>query len=171
MARFFLGNEPSIGGYRRVFEIEGALEIDENNFTQIERTRVYFDDVLGMTYHKELGPGFLIGTGLGSLILVFGLILAASDSDLLPVGITFVVLGAPFTIAFLLRLILKLDVITVYGRRTKATLKYGFRKGFARELYTTLAAKIRHRQERALAAQPKPAAPPPPELPPGPPPS
>lgn len=169
MARFYLGSEPNLGGYRRVFEIQGALEIDENNFTQIERTRVYFDDVLGITYHQELGAGFLIGTGLGSLFLVLGLLMAAASEDALAPGIVFMFLGAPFAVAFFLRLLLKLDVITVFGKRTKACMKFGFRKGRARGIYASLAAKIRARQAEVLAAQPLPqAAPPPPEPPPPP---
>lgn len=170
MARYYLGCEPNLGGYRRVFEIEGGLEVDENNFTQIERTRVYFDDVLGITYHKEMGVGYLIALGLASLLLVLGLLMAALDKEMLPAGIVFMVLGAPFAIALFLRLLLKVDVITIYGRRTKACMKFSFRKGFARELYATLVDKIRRRQEQVLAAQPKPPAPatPEPPLPPGP---
>jgi hypothetical protein len=156
-----------------VFEIEGALEVDENDFTQIERTRVYFDDVLGITYHKQVGVAFLVFNGVfGALFGFIALVIAAADRN--PAGAVVMALFAvPFAVAFLWRIVLKVDVITVYGKRTKATLRFGFRKTRARMIYNDLTAKIRARQAKALAEQPPPPAAPAPEipLPPPPPPS
>jgi hypothetical protein len=159
MARTYLGGEANLGGHRRVFEIEGALEIDENDFTQIERTRVYFDDVLGITYHQQVGVAFLVFNGVfGALFVFIALVIAAADRN--PAGgIVMGLFAVPFVVAFLLRLVLKVDVITVYGKRTKATIRFGLRKGRARTIYSDLTAKVRARQAKALAEQPPPPAP------------
>lgn len=164
--RIFLGRDQHPGGYRNVFEIEGGLEVDEINFVEIERTRVYFDDVLGITYHKQTGIAFLIGMGL--LALLFGglaLVLALDHET--EGAIAMGVVTAPFAIFFLLRVILKVDIITVFGRRTMACMRFQFRKGRAREIYGELTRKIRSVQEKAApAAPPAPPAPlPPPPAP------
>lgn len=169
MARTYLGGEANLGGYRRVFEIEGGLEVDENDFTHIERTRVYFDDVLGITYHRQTGVAFLVFTGLvAAMFGFFAVIIAVEERE--PVGsIVMALFAAPCVVAFFLRLLLKVDVITVFGKRTKATMRFGFRKGRARSIYDDLTAKIRARQAKALSEQAPPPAPPPPDLPPAPP--
>ena len=71
----------------------------------------------------------------------------------------------PFVAAFVLRLALKIDVITVFGKRTMACMKFSLRKARAREIYRDLTRKIRACQEKAAAAMPKPAPPPAPEVP------
>jgi hypothetical protein len=159
MARTYLGVDANLGGVRRVFEIEGALEVDENNFTQIERTRVYFDDVLGITYHQQTGVAFLLFTGVMAVFLGAIAIIVAVDGT--PEGaIVLGICASPFALAFFLRVLLKVDVITVYGRRTRAIVRFGFRKSRARMIYNDLTAKIRARQAKALAEQPPPPPPP-----------
>ena len=163
--RVLLGRDQSLAGYRRVYEIEDGLEVDENSFVEIERTRVYFDDVLGITYHVQMGVAFLVGTGLGSLFFGGLALIAALGNAEFGVAILFGCFAAPFVVSFVLRLAMKVDVITVYGRRTMACMKFGFRKQRAREVYRDLTQKIRACQEKAAAALPKPAPPPAPEVP------
>jgi hypothetical protein len=173
--RTFLGRDQNLGGQRRVFEIDGGLEIDENNYVEIERTRVYFDDVLGITYHRQMGVAFLVVTGLAVLFFAgIGLLGLTGDGEA-AVSIVFACIAAPFLVSFVLRLILKVDVITVFGKRTLACMKFGFRKARAREIYHDLTTKIRACQEKAAAAVPQPPSPapvvplpPPPEIPPAP---
>lgn len=166
--RVYLGRDQHPGGYRRVFEIEGGLEVDENNFVEIERTRVYFDDVLGITYHRQTGIAFLITMGV--LTLIFGgLALLMFLDDQVEATIAMGVVTAPFAIAFLVRVLLKVDIVTVFGRRTMACMRFPIRKGRARQIFRDLTLKIRAAQERAVAAQPAPSAPPEPPLPPPPP--
>ena len=168
MARTYLGGEPNLGGYRRVFEIEGALEVDENNFTQIERTRVYFDDVLGITLHQQVGMAYLIVTGVLTVFLGAIAVIIAVDGP--PEGaLATAFIALPFAVAFFLRILLKVDIITVFGKRTKASIRFGFRKARARMIFNDLTAKIRARQAKALAEQPPPPPPAMPDLPPSPP--
>jgi hypothetical protein len=163
--RIFLGRDQGLAGYRRVYEIEDGLEVDENSFVEIERTRVYFDDVLGMTYHVQMGVAFLVSMGL--LALFFGgiAVIAGFNDSGMGVAVLFGCFAAPFLVAFILRLAMRVDVITVFGKRTMACMKFSFRKQRAREIYRDLTQKIRACQEKAAAALPKPAPPPAPEVP------
>jgi hypothetical protein len=162
-----------MAGIIRVFTLPDALEIDEISFVEIERTRVYFDDVLAVTYHRARSVAFLIIMGLASV--VFGLpgLFAAGKGGELAVLITMMIIASPFLITFLLHLILGTDYITIYGRRTMARMRFRIRKGRAREVYQQLSTRIRAAQATAAAAAAEAAAqaapPAAPELPPGPP--
>lgn len=168
--REFLGRDHDLACRRRVFRIHDALETEEASFLRIERTRVYFDDILLITRHRQRGVLFLLFNGLFAGAFLLGTLVAWS-SDVPPGAVyAFLVLASPFVLAFLIRVILGVDVITVYGRRTTARMKFGFRKGRAREVYRALALDIRSRQQAASApgnppAAPTEALPPPPPAP------
>jgi hypothetical protein len=149
-------------GYRAVFEIDDGLEVDEVNMAAIERTRVYFDDVLGLTIHQARGVGFLVTTGLGALI--FGLLSGSAfvDHDVVP-ALILAVAGLANLAVFLLRVVLKVNVVTVFGKRTMAIMKFPMSRDRAWTVYFDLSRKIAACQQKAAAAQPPP--PPAPEVP------
>jgi hypothetical protein len=151
-------------GYRSVFEIEEGLEVDEVNLAVIERTRVYFDDVLGITFHQAVGAGFLIFAGICSVFFGVASVSAFADGNAIP-GAVLAVVALGFGTVFLLRAVLKVSVITVFGKRTLACVKFPMRAEHARRVYDDLARKIRACQDKAAAAQPKPPPPPAPDLP------
>lgn len=161
-SRRFLGRDFSFSSFRRVYEIPDGLEVDEDTFTEIERTRVYFDDVLAITYHRYVGRVFMIVAGL---LAAFFAALAVLIGIEAPAGglVFFAVFGSPFLIAMAVRGTLGVDVITVYGRRTLARVRFGFRKARAREVFEGLAARIRARQEEVSNSLAPPAPPPPPD--------
>ena len=163
-SRKYLGAEVGYGVRLRVFLREDAIEVEDGSLVEIERRRVYFDDILLLTYHRERGKAALIILGL--IVLVLGLATAAELSSPNPEvaigsGFWFVLL----LIVFVVRLALGVDVVTVYGRRTMARVKFFWRKGRARRVYAELAEKIEAHQVQAVraraAAAPKPPAPPP----------
>jgi hypothetical protein len=157
-----------MAGMIRVYLLPEALEIDEITFVEIERTRVYFDDVLAVTYHRAVSLTFAILMGLvGGILGAIGVVLIAQKEW--PGAITLLIVAAPFLITFVVHVILKTDFVTVFGRRTLARMRFRVRKGRAREVYQELADKIRVAQAAAAASQPKPPPPEAPELPPGPP--
>ena len=155
-------------GYRAVFEIDDGLEVDEVNMAVIERTRVYYDDVLGITFHRAQGAGFLITTALGGL--VFGLLSVSAfvDHDAVP-GAILACVSLAFILVFLLRMVLKVGVVMVFGKRTMACMRFPMRTGHAQRVYADLSEKIRACQAKAAAAQPAPPPPPETPLPPAPP--
>jgi len=166
--RVYLGNDRNMAGMVKVYLLPDALEIDETTFIEIERTRVYFDDVLAITYHRSVNK-LMLGL-VGGLGLLFGLGAVATLSDNQPAGaLAFTCFAAPLLLTCIVHMILKNDCITVFGRRTMARMRFSIRKGRARQVYQELIAKVRAHQEALAAAQPKPPPPPGPELPPGPP--
>ena len=163
-AREYLGVDQDMAGRRKVFRIVDALETDEASFLRIERTRVYFDDVLAITRHREYGVVFLTLCGFLSVALIgAGLAVWAASEQV--VGLVFFcVFAAPFFIGFILRAALGVEVVSIYGRRTMTRVKFWFRKEKANEVFETLVAECQSRQQKN--APPPPAAPP---LPPPPP--
>jgi hypothetical protein len=142
-----------ISSRQHVYAVDGALEIDEYDGYEVTRRRVFNDDILLVTHHSVWGKAFMIITGLATAFftwIAFAIAtLPASESQV--VGFVFFLFtGMPFALAFLIRLVLRLDVVTVFGRRTKAIMRFALRKGRAREVFRLIC-------ERARAAQPPPA--------------
>jgi hypothetical protein len=162
--RKYLGRDQNLGAAIRVYLLPDAIEIDELTFVEIERTRVYFDDILAITYHRSVSVLFLVLTGLvGGIPLMTGLYLLTQGQT--SGAAALLVMAAPWLLFFLVHLFLRTDVITVFGRRTMARMRFQVRKGRARAVYAELTEKVRIAQEAIRAAQPPPPAPAAPELP------
>jgi len=164
--RRYLGADHDMASRKKVFRLPDALETDEASFIRIERTRVYFDDVLAITRHRQLGLPFMVFNGLMAGGFLSGALFSWMSKAEPGLIIFFGVVALPFVLALAARLVFGVDVITVYGRRTMTRMKYFFRKGRAREVFEDLTREIDARQQKAA-----PAAAPPPALPPEPPPS
>ena len=95
----------------------------------------------------DLSPGPV--SSLKCLLALLSALVSSSNS---PTAVFFFVFAAILGIACLVRLILRVDVITVYGRRSKAQITFQYRKGRAREVYNSICEKVRQSQE-ALAAK------------------
>jgi len=135
-SREFLGNDYSYFVRRKVFLLVDALETDEYLFIRIERTRVYFDDVLAVTIHRQRGIGALVATGLVSFlfgILAIGNVVESSGEKLVA-GFIFLFIAALFGAVMILRLVMPVDIICVFGRRTNSRMKFWLRKGRAQEI-------------------------------------
>lgn len=167
-SRKYLGADIGYGLRLRVFLRADAVEVEEANFSEIERRRVYFDDVLLLTYHRSRwSAGVIILTVVLVLVgLCLGAALSSKEQEAV---IGFGVWMGLLFLVWLIRILLGIDVITVYGRRTMARVKFFWRKGRARRVYAELAEKIEAHQVQAAraraAAAPKPPPPPaPPSL-------
>jgi hypothetical protein len=167
-SREFLGRDYDPAGRRTVFGLPDALETDEAVLLRIERTRVYFDDILAITHHRQLGFVFLLFNGLFATGLLIGAAASWMSDAPRAAVVTFSILSSPFVLAIILRLALGVDVITVYGRRTSTRFRFAFRKQRARDIFRDLTLKIRARQESIADSVLPP--PPVPDLPPPPPP-
>ena len=169
LPRTYLGRDQNLAGIIRVYLLPDSVEVDEISLVEIERTRVYFDDVLAVTYHRARSAVFLVLMGIIiGLIALPGVALVAKRET--GVAVFFLILVSPCLLSFLLHLLLKTDYITIYGRRTMARMRFRVRKARAREVFQQLTARIRAAQATAAAAAAAAAPPPPaPELPPGPP--
>ncbi len=172
-SREFLGNDYSSFVRRKVFLLVDAIETDEYLFIRIERTRVYFDDVLAITYHQQRGIVGIVVTGLLALffaLMAIGTLVDSGREKQIGALILFFV-AAVFGAVAILRLAMPLDVISVFGRRTNSRMKFWLRKQRAQDLYTRLIEQVRARQQKAAASMPPPPAPPEVPMPPPPPPA
>ena len=140
---------------RQVYDVGDALEVDELMMSTINRTRVYFDDVLLLTYHRMFGTLFVVCTVLGAAFFL-GLSLLALSNQGNVASIVFAFMSLPFLVPLVFRLIFQVDIITVFGRRSRARLRFDFRKARARALFRELAGRIRTRQAEVAASMPQP---------------
>jgi hypothetical protein len=130
-----------------VYETAEGLEVESMEGYEVTQQRVLFEDVQLVTYHRELVAVFLIVNGLMGAFFVGITILHASltRGDVMW-SLIWTAFAAPFLIALLLRLMFQVDVVTVFGRRSKARLRFSFRKKRAREIYGQICARVRQLQ-------------------------
>ncbi|HUP59482.1 MAG TPA: hypothetical protein VNA69_03585 [Thermoanaerobaculia bacterium] len=154
----------------RVYELADSFEIETNEHYEITRRRVYFDDVQLVTIHRERGTLYLVFTGLAAAGFagLFALIVGFGGIAAVPAASIFGVIALALLIAFLLRAILGVDIVTIFGRRSKALLRFRVRKERAREMYEHVCAVVREAQNVAAGFSP-PAETPPTDTPPMPP--
>lgn len=160
-----------------VYEVEDGLEVETSDHYEISRQRVLYADILLVTLHRSVGWTFvLINLGIVAFFATIGgLVLTLSrEQEMWIMAGIFAAFASPFLLAALLRLAFRVDEVTVWGRRSQASLRYTFRKGKARRLYEEIAEKVSAAQAQLRAqydAETVAAPPPPPgDMPPMPPP-
>jgi hypothetical protein len=133
----------------RVYRVADALEIDEGEGLRIRRRRVLFDEILLVTYHRQFGWPFVV---IWSVLLALGstaAVIVGATEGRLAGAIVCSVLALPFLVLLSLWLTLRLDVVTVYGKRGRAQMRFWWRKRRAREVYETIGRLAREHQQRA----------------------
>ena len=166
-----LGSSVDLSGQRKVYLLDDCIEVDEFTTSEVLRRRIYFDDVIALTYHRFYGWSFLLLMGIFWVLPVIGGLASLSIHE--PgLAIFFFACAIPFIIPFALRLIFKIDAISVYGKRTRTEMFFSIRKARAKEVFDRLAAVIRRAQDELAAKYAAEAPPPalPAEAPPLPPP-
>ena len=145
--RKVLGRSRTLGSRATIYQGADALEIEVNEQYEVVEKRVLYDDVLMVTLHREKGVFYLILTALLALFFLgIGILIISINVDGWPAALIFGLFGLPFLIAFLTRLLLGVDVVTVFGRRSKTDLRFALRKQRAREAYGTICAAVRNAQ-------------------------
>ena len=147
--RKLLGRHMGLATRERVYETAEGIEVESNDHYDITRRRVFFDDVVLVTYHRQIGVLFIVLNSLFVMMMVgLSALMAAAirTKDIWPVIIFWLIVATPSFIAVILRLLLRVEVINVYGRRSKATLRYSWRKQHAREVYGRICARVRQAQ-------------------------
>jgi uncharacterized integral membrane protein len=148
--RTLIGKWTSAISRVRVYELPDSLEVESNEQFEVTRRRVFFDDVQLVTYHRRRGIPYLLVMGtlaaLSNGLILVGFILDRSTG--VAFLVTFGLVAIPSLIAFLIRAIWGLDIITVYGRRSKAAVRFRLKKQRAREVYGHICALVRETQRR-----------------------
>jgi hypothetical protein len=161
--RTLLGTTSGLTSFSRVYRTADAVEVDEIEGTDVTRRRVLLDEVLLVTYHREYGTAFVVAMLV--VLTVFGAMSAFTAAVAATAGlVVFALTCLPALLALALRLALGLDVVTVYGRRTRAKLHFWLRKSRGRETFRLVCRLARERQQRVARERAK-AAPPPPTPP------
>lgn len=150
--RKLLSRTGNIATRQFVYRIPDGLEIDEIDHYEVHRSRVLFDDVVLMTYHRYVGVTVVI-TVLVLVLLFVWSAYAIAQSDATTAWIFFAATGGPLLVVLLLRLIVRVDEMNVYSRRSQARLRTFFRKRRLRRLFNEFAADVRRRQR--VAAPPR----------------
>src|SRR5258706_12175018 len=156
-----IGRFNDIATRQIVYQTSDALEIDEIDQFEVARRRVYFDDILLVTMHSRVGIAFVVTMAV--FFLLFIAIAAALQSDHEnTAAMWFAGVSAPFLLALFTRVLLKQDLITVYRRRSKAAMRFTFRKGHARAKFAEICDLAQRAQARIAAEkaalEPQPAA-------------
>ena len=140
---------------------DDGIDVDSSANFKVVRRRVFFDDVQLVTLHRDRGAAFLIFTGLfGAFFIAMAVFIVAVNVEGWRIAVVPFVIGlVPFT-AFVIRLAVGRAVVTVFGRRSRATLRFHpFRTQRAREVYGRICAAVRRAQSERISA---PESPPPP---------
>ena len=150
--RTLLGKWSSPLNRVRVYQTPDGLDVETHEHFEVANTRVFYEDVQLVTIHREYGTLYLTLTGLFSFgfLLLFGYMASLGEAGIVVGAVFFILIGLPFTVAFLTRAFWGVDVITVFGRRSKATLRFKFRKRHAREVYGKICALVRAAQRVTL---------------------
>jgi uncharacterized integral membrane protein len=145
-----LGKSRTLGSRAIIYQGVDALEIEVNEQYEVVEKRVLYDDVLMVTIHREKGAIYLTVTALIALFFLgIAILIVSVNVDAWPAAIVFAAFGLPALIAFLVRLLLGVDIVTVFGRRSKTDLRFALRKQRAREVYGTICAAVRNAQRVA----------------------
>jgi len=148
--RIRIGRFNDAASRQTVYQTGEALEVDEVDHFSIVRRRVFFDDVLLVTRHRAVGTAFVGSMAIFAFVFVFigWMCKLAKEPE---AGIVCASLSVPFLLALVTRLVLKVEILTVYGRRSKAAMKVSFRKGYSRRKFEEICALVAQAQERVAA--------------------
>lgn len=151
--RKLLGKSRTIGSRAEIYQVDDGLVIEASEQYDVVQRRVLFDDVLMVTIHREKGALYLAGTGVIALFFLgIALLILSISIDAWPAALIFALFGTPALLAFLLRLFLGIDIVTIFGRRSKATIRFALRKQRAREAYGSICAAVRNAHRKATGA-------------------
>ena len=143
-----MGTWTDLGTWQRVYETPEAIEVDESNGLTGTRHRVFYDEVLLVTYHTYVGwpLAVLMAIVSASIGMVAGVVaLAGQGRTAVTIGF-FALLAAALAV---IRLAVKVDALTVYGRRSQARASFWLNRDRGRAAYQRVCARVRRAQERA----------------------
>jgi hypothetical protein len=145
--RKLLGRNTGVMLRETVYETADAIECESHEGYEVTRRRVLFEEVLLVTMHREVGLPYVIT--MGGAAMIFGGVAFFARAE--PAfAITFGIFALPFFIGCVIRLVLKLDYVSVFGRRSKAAVRFSLRKRRAREVYGRICSRTLEVQ-RAMA--------------------
>jgi len=154
--RTLLGRNAGVMLREAVYETADSIECEAREGYDVTRKRVLFEEVLLVTIHREMGTLYVIAMAAAAVIFAGVAFFGRREPAF---AISFGILALPFFIGCVFRLVLKLDYVSVFGRRSKAVMRFSFRKRHAREVYGRICSRALEVQRAIVAAeQPPPTA-------------
>jgi hypothetical protein len=146
--RTLLRRSRTLMGADAAFLTPNGIDVDSTQNYEVVRRKVFFDDVHLVTLHRGRGIAFLVVTGLfGAFFAGIAIMIVAIETSAWLWALPFLGIGLVFLVMFLVRASMGRDVITVFGRRSKAVLRFGsLGKDRAREAYGQICAAVRRAQ-------------------------
>jgi hypothetical protein len=145
--RDFVGDYRGLAERTRVFRTPEALEVDTSDHYEIRRRRVFYDEVLLVTLHQGRSGGvYPLLLVLGALTVALFIAVAEDPLwDRIFQGLT-----AFFVLAAAASFFLPAWTVTVYGRRTRARVRFRLREGKARTVYAEICRAVAAAQQRSV---------------------
>jgi hypothetical protein len=158
--RRLIGKLPTMGDREIVFLCEDAVELDLVSGYAVETKRVFFNDVHMITWHRQFSRwGLWIGalSVLGALISLYYLVTGSGGASAFDHAggsfwVIFWIFIAP-NVLILVWFMRPYAYVTVFGSRTRATMRWHFRHRYSRQLYDELVRVVTAHQERDRSAQ------------------
>ena len=140
-----IGRNNGLATRQVIYRTPAGIEVDELDHFEVVRKRVFYDDVLLVTYHRQQSWGYIV---FMALLLILFAILTYIAKDVAPLAMTLAAIAVLAMILGAARLLMQLDVVSVFGRRSKAAICYGYRKAFARRTFNEICANVAAAQRR-----------------------
>jgi hypothetical protein len=151
--RKLLGRNVGVMLREAVYETADAIECESREGYEVTRKRVLFEEVLLVTIHREVGLPYVITMAVTTVIFAGIALLFQLWARTPAVAIPFAILALPFFIGCVVRLVLKLDYVSVFGRRSKAAMRFSLRKRRAREVYGRICSRALEVQRAMVERQ------------------
>lgn len=142
--KMFLGKGGARGNIS-VFLTADCLEIEEQFAVDIARRRIYLDDIVMVTRSRRFGWFRLLTAGLRASFFGFAALVTLISTREFAVAAVLGVIAAIFAGRGVLRLIARMDVITVFGRRKKVEINFGLDKKQLQPRFDLLVNAIREK--------------------------
>jgi len=145
--RTLLGTESGISTRQRVYETDDGIIVESTDQYELSRKSVLFEDVVLITYHREIGWTYVLVLSILAFAFLAVAATAYASGAPLKVAGTIAAIASPILIALIVRFVMKVDVVSIFGRRSRAAIHFTFRKAHARELYGRLCYRTRQAQK------------------------
>lgn len=140
--RRFLGRYNTAITRHSVYASDAAIEVDQQENFKIVRKRVFFEDVLLVTQHDRVGIlAVMFSLGFAAFLMLIGGIASGNS------GLVFGTGAVVFLIYGFARIKVKESIITVFGRRSKARIRFTMRRARAQRVYEEICELVRAAQE------------------------
>jgi hypothetical protein len=165
--RTFLNRHRTFLGTDAAYLTRDSVDLDAGQAYEVVRRRVFFDDVNLITLHHERGWAFIgVAGAFGTFFLALAIFIVAINVNGWPWALPFFLNGTPAFIGALVRLAMGRRVVTVFGRRTRAVIRFSvFKTERAHEVYRMVCAAAGRAQRSIVNAPESPAPPLPADVP------